>query len=93
MPRFLIEVPHEGNKQACDEAIRVFRMTGSHFLTNADWGCMDDVHKAWMTVDLTNKDEALLIIPPVYRSKAKVITLEKFALETINKALKRHVRK
>ena len=90
MSRYLIEVPHDNRKQACDEAIRVFQMTGSHFLTNADWGCTDDIHRAWITVDLANKDEALLVVPPVYRSKAKVIKLEKFALETIKKSLKHH---
>ena len=41
MTRYLIEVPHEGTKQACDQAIRVFMETGSHFVTNADWGCSD----------------------------------------------------
>jgi hypothetical protein len=52
MTRYLIEVPHEATKEACDQAIRVFMETGSHFVTNADWGCSDDVHKAWIVADL-----------------------------------------
>ena len=90
MARYLIEVSHDNNKQACEEAIRVFKMTGSHFLTNADWGCADDVHKAWITVDLDTKEEALLIVPPSFRQKAKVISLHQYAFESVKESLKDH---
>ena len=90
MSRYLIEVSHDNNKQACDEAIRVFKTTGSHFLTNADWGCSDNVHKAWITVDLDKKEEALLIVPPSFRQKARVITLNKYAFETVKESLEDH---
>ena len=90
MPRYLIEVAHASNKEACDQAINVFKTTGSHFLTNTDWGCLDDVHKAWIIVDLDSKEEALLIVPPSFRQKTEIITLEKFALDTIKKSLKHH---
>ena len=58
MTRFLIEVPHENKKETCDRAVRIFMETGSHFMTNAEWGCGDDVHKAWFIVDMDSKDEA-----------------------------------
>ena len=90
MSRYLIEVSHESSKQTCDEAIRIFKMTGSHFLTNADWGCADNVHKAWITVDLANKEEALLVIPPSFRQKARVITLNKYAFESVKESVKDH---
>ena len=90
MSKYLIEVSHENTKQACDEAVRIFKMTGSHFLTNADWGCSDDVHKAWITVDLDKKEEALLIVPPSFRQKARVITLYKYAFETVKESLENH---
>ena len=47
MSRYLIEVEHKADKWSCDQAIEAFLNTGSHFLTNADWGCMDGEHKAW----------------------------------------------
>ena len=47
MPRFLIEVPHEPEQLACARTVKIFLNTGSHFLTHADWGCMDGDHKAW----------------------------------------------
>lgn len=90
MPRYLIEVSHENKKQACDQAVRVFQMTGSHFLTNADWGCSDDVHKAWIMADLDKKEEALLIVPPSFRQKAKVITLHKYAFGSVKESFKHH---
>lgn len=90
MPRFLIEVPHQNKKEACDRAVEVFERTGSHFLTNADFGCSDDAHNAWIIVDLDSKEDALRIVPPAFRQVAKVITLQKFALKTLDKSLKPH---
>jgi len=52
MSRFLIEAPHEGTKQACELAVQTFLKTGSHFMTNADWGCSDGEHKAVRIIQL-----------------------------------------
>lgn len=90
MSRFLIEVPHQNKKRECLRAVDVFKRTGSHFLTNADWGCSDDIHKAWIIIELDSKEEALNIVPPWYREKALVITLNKFALEKIDEEIKKH---
>ena len=46
MPKFLIEVPHEADTLECTRVVHVFLSTGSHFLTNAEWGCKSGVHKA-----------------------------------------------
>jgi hypothetical protein len=90
MPKFLIEVPHEGTIQACARAIDLFHRTGSHFLTHADWGCMDGEHKAWITVDVDTKDEARRILPPVLRADAKIVQLNAFTSEDLEKLLKQH---
>lgn len=90
MPRYLIEVPHENTKEACERAIRVFMETGSHFVTHADWGCQDDEHKAWIVVDLDSKEEALTLLPPLFRHDAKIITLEKFSMVEIEESLEQH---
>ena len=39
MEKFLIEVPHGGDKMSCTQAIQIFLSSGSHFVTNAEWGC------------------------------------------------------
>jgi hypothetical protein len=77
MPRYFIEVPHEASEAACSRAARVFMETGSHFLTNADWGCHDGEHKAWMIVELPSKADARNIVPPAYRPDAKIVQLNK----------------
>lgn len=78
MKKFLIEVPHESDKKSCEHAIQVFQESGSHYLTNAEWGCMDGEHKSWIIVEVENKEEARLIVPPLFRSDAKIIQLVTF---------------
>ena len=81
MSRFLIEVPHGEDKIACTRAIEIFLNSGSHFLTHADWGCEDGEHKAWLMVEVDNKEAAIQIIPPSLRSDAKIVSLSKFKMD------------
>lgn len=83
MPKFLIEVEHGASKKACDQAIQVFLQTGSHFLTHAEWGCLDGEHKAWIIVDVPNKEDARFIIPPVFRSIAKITQITTFTAKDL----------
>ena len=78
--RFLIEVEHEGTARACTEAVRVFLRTGSHFLTHAEWGCKDGVHKAWIIVDVDSRDEARNVVPAQFRAAATVVMLNGFSM-------------
>ncbi len=90
MTKFLIEVPHEADPVACTRAIHVFLTTGSHFLANADWGCTDGEHKAWIIVEVNTKEEAMRILPAAYRSQAKIVKLNKFTLEEIEELIAHH---
>ena len=81
MPKFLIEVPHDATTAACNQAIEIFHRTGSHFLTNADWGCKDGVHKAWLVVDIETREAAMSIAPSQYRANTKVVQLNKFTMD------------
>lgn len=83
MARFLIEVPHENQAHECAMAAELFIRTGSHFLTRADWGCMDGEHKAWIIVDVDTKDEALAVVPPALRARAKIVRLNTFTLDQV----------
>ena len=84
MPKYLIEVEHEAKKEACEQAIRIFLNTGSHFLTNADWGCMDGEHKAWLLIDVEDKEQARTVLPPAFRRQARIIQLNKFSLDNMD---------
>jgi hypothetical protein len=67
MAKYLIEVPHEPETRECALAVQVFLTTGSHFLKNADWGCLDGEHKGWIIVELDNKEEARNIFDEILR--------------------------
>ena len=84
MPRFLIEVTHAGGPHDCEEVINALMHTGSHFMVNADWGCRDDVHTAWLTVEADNKDEISLIIPPHFRNEVRIIELTRYSPNEMN---------
>jgi hypothetical protein len=90
MARFLIEVPHEATARECALAVKILLSSGSHYLTHADFGCLDGEHKAWIIVEAESKEEAKYIIPTVYRPLAKVIQLNKFSLAEIDEMLERH---
>jgi len=88
--KFLIEVPHEAETVACARVVDVFLKSGSHFLSNADWGCRDGEHKAWLLVDVADKNEARRIVPPAFRDQAKITRLNTFSMEEIQDILDRH---
>ena len=90
MPKFLIEVPHEGERQACLKAVQAFLSSGSHFVANADWGCRDGDHRAWIVVEVDSKDEALAIVPPIHRAQAKITALNRFTLREIEAMFSEH---
>ena len=90
MARFLIELPHESGAVSCARANKVLLETGSHFLTHADFGCNDGVHKAWIVVEVDSKDEARNILPPGYRREATIVQLNKFGLKELEDLIKRH---
>ena len=90
MPKFLIEVPHDSDTVECARVVHVFLSTGSHFLTNAEWGCNDGVHVAWMIVDVASKTEAAMIVPPAFRAQARVVGLTRFRIEQIERTLRKH---
>ena len=90
MERFFVEVPHEGDKVACLSAVHILLSTGSHYLTHADWGCLDGEHKGWITLEVESKEEARAILPVAYRSKAKIVKLNKFSLKEIDELLRHH---
>ena len=89
MPRFLIEVQHDGGAAACNRAIREILEMGSHFVTHAEWGCLDDVHTGWIILEAETPEEALRVLPPGERTKARVVRLTRFTVDVLG-ALRQH---
>jgi hypothetical protein len=90
MSRFYIELQHDSEPLACARAVQTLLRTGSHFLTNADFGCFDGDHSARIVVDVDSKEEARTLLPPEYRYHAKIVQLNKFKLEEIDEMIRRH---
>jgi hypothetical protein len=91
MAKYLVEVSHGSSKTDCMNAVALFLKSGSHFMTNADWGCLHDEHKAWFFMDVNSKDEALRVVPPAYRKDTKITKLNKFSLKQVEELMKHHV--
>lgn len=90
MPKYLIEVPHEESEKDCAHVVECFLDFGSHFAVNADWGCKDGIHKAWITIEADNKEQARNILPPAHRANASIIKLNKFTMDEIEDILALH---
>ena len=90
MPRYMIEVPQSSDKRACLDAVHVFLKTGSHHLTHCDWGCLDGEHKAGITVETDNCDDALRIVPSAFRHDTKVTQLDRFSFEQVERMKEKH---
>ena len=78
MPTYLIEIPHSGNQTECKQVIKLFVESGSHLLSNAQWGCKDGVHKAWFISDFDSKEDVLKVIPSFLKHNAVIVELTKF---------------
>lgn len=90
MPRYLIEVPHDGSEIACKRAIQVFLNSGSHFLARAEWGCGDGEHKAWMIIDVDTKEEARNVVPAAFRNQAEIVKLRTYSMRDFEDARPDH---
>ena len=84
MAKYLVEVYHSADKIECLRTIQIFLSTGSHFLTHADWGCLDGEHKAWFILDIGSKEDAKSIVPPAFRQHTRIIGLTKFNINKID---------
>lgn len=90
MARFLIEVPHEATTKECALAAKILISTGSQYLAQADFGCLDGEHKAWIVVEVADRKEAQFIVPPLFRPRAKIVQLNKFSLGELDEILECH---
>ena len=93
MARFLIELPHKAEVLECINAAKILVESGSHFLTHADFGCKDGIHKAWIIMDVDSKEEARNILPHVYRRNATIVGLNKFSIKELEDLLEYHTGK
>jgi hypothetical protein len=87
MAKYLIEVSHGEDQAACARAVHTFLVSASHFLSSADWGCSDGEHKAWLVVDVEDRADAEAIVPLSFRNQAKIIKLDSYTSQKVQKAM------
>jgi len=90
MARFLIEAHHDRATLACERVVKLFHTTGSHYLTHAEWGCLDGHHTAWLMVDVETREQARALLPPAFRAGAKVVALSRFGPEDLDWIVLQH---
>jgi len=79
MNRYLIETPHTLSE--CLDLIKLLNAQG--YLWNFDWGCESGIHSGWAIIDAENEAQAGLVVPPLVRSRARIVRLNKFDAATI----------
>jgi hypothetical protein len=89
MPKFLIEIPHDPKNPGCDRTVADFMRASAKELQDAQWGCHDNEHKAWLVLTTKNKEGAEDILPEKYRDRAKIVELTKF-LDSDKQEMKAH---
>ena len=87
MSKFLIEITHPDDEVGCLTALDAIMKHGSHLITQADFGCTDGVHCGWLIADVDNRTEAMQIVPPEFRSDARVVELRRWSREEIEDLL------
>lgn len=83
MPRYLIQLTHGDDHVACVRALEVIERWGSHFLTHAHWGCKTGVHSGWLIGEFSGPDEAMQIVPPQFRTEARIVEVDRFSKEDL----------
>jgi hypothetical protein len=84
MDRYLIETPHTGEE--CLDLIKVLNAQG--YLWNFDWGCKAGIHSGWAVIEAENDEQARLAVPPLVRTRARIVKLNKFDGSTIEECEK-----
>jgi hypothetical protein len=77
MDRYLVETPH--TDQDCRQLIEQIYAMG--YLHHFEGGCKSGVHCGWAILEAETEAQARLAVPPLVRSKARVIKLDKFDAE------------
>ena len=81
MERYLIETPHTH-----EECLGLLdQIVAAGYLHHFDWGCEAGDHTGWAIIEAENREQALLAVPTMVRSKARVVRLNRFTDEDVHR--------
>ena len=87
MEKYLIEIKNGGDRASCLRSIQSFLSSRTHYVTSAEWGCLEGENKAWLIIKTSNSSDAMRIIPAAYRQHAKITKLHKFKGKEIDQEM------
>lgn len=76
MGRFILISSHTA--EDCKMAVKHFQENHAGFLTHFEWGCYDSDHTAYAIVEAESHEMAIMAVPPLFRSKTRVVKLAFF---------------
>lgn len=62
----------------CRRAVKYFADFHAGYITHFEWGCKDNDHNAYAIIDAESHEQAKLVVPPLFRDKARIIKLVRF---------------
>lgn len=79
MDRYLVSVSHTNDD--CVRALKAVEAVG--MITHFDWGCKDGDHTGYVIIEAESRSQALMVVPPLMRDKARAVRLVKFEPEEV----------
>ena len=79
MPSYLVESPHTP-----EDCIKTFDyLLAAGYITHFYWACPTGEHTGYVIFDAASKSEALMVVPPFVRSKARAVELTQFTPDQV----------
>src|ERR1041385_5724129 len=86
MDRYLVISGHTAEE--CRLAVKYFSEHHATYMTHFEWGCFDNDHNAYAIIEADNHEHARMSVPPMLRSKAKIVKLARFTAQQIQKIVR-----
>lgn len=83
MARYMIQTSHDETHADCERFKQSLLQAGAHFLANAEWGCRDGNHTAWLIIEAKDDNDARLIVPPVMLQSAIITRLTRLGFDEL----------
>jgi hypothetical protein len=76
MDRYMVISEHTA--EDCRQAVKYFAEFHAGYITHFEWGCKDNDHNAYAIIEADSHEQAKMVVPPLFRNKARVIKLTRF---------------
>jgi hypothetical protein len=85
---YFIKLPH--TPENCLATLDKFSSDSPELLNKIEWGCLSGDHTGYIIVEGKNEVAALQVVPPSFRSQAKVEKVDQFTMAQIKSLHQQH---